>query len=68
MKALYRDATICEKEIDGVYKTAKATVIITIRDPKERNVAYNECMAGLSLHNFPHINVMVRQHVEVNNR
>ena len=68
MRAMYRDATISEKEIDGVHETAKATVIITIRDPKERNIAYNECMASLAIHNFPHSNVMVRQHIEVNNQ
>ena len=56
-----------DRDYDGVIETAKAIVIITIRDTRKQGKAYDECYASLDQHNFVHSNIMLRQHVEVNN-
>ena len=67
INSLYRDATMKDRDYDGVIETAKATVIITIRDTRNQGKTYDECYASLDQHNFVHSNIMLRQHVEVNN-
>lgn len=67
INSLYRDATINQKEYDNITETVKATVIITIKDTRNKGVTYNECFASLDQHNFPHADIMVRQHIEVSN-
>ncbi len=67
VKALYRDAVVTERDYDGVVEHTRATIIITIRDPKHKGVAYSECLASLNQHNFVHSNLEVRQRIDVEN-
>ncbi|MGM9763010.1 MAG: S8 family peptidase [Candidatus Cryptobacteroides sp.] len=67
INALYRDATIADREFDGVFDSVKATVIITIRDPKKKGIVYTECYRHLSEHNFEHSDIVIRQDINVGN-
>lgn len=67
VKARYRDAVSTDREYDGTLANTKATIIITIRDPKHKGVAYRECYSYLDQHNFTHSNLDIQQHVQVAN-
>lgn len=65
IKAMYRDATISDKEAGVPVENVKAVVILTIRDPQRRGIVYDRCMAKLDAHNFVHNAIAVRQQVNV---
>lgn len=68
INALYRDATIVDREFDGVIDPVKATIIITIKDPKKKGIVYSECYRHLSEHNFEHSDIVIRQDINISNR
>lgn len=68
INALYRDATIVDREFDGVFDPVKATIIITIKDPKKKGTVYSECYRHLSEHNFEHSDIVIRQDINIGNR
>ena len=67
IKTLYRDSTVADREHDGLLENVKATIIITIRDPKRGGVVYNECYRHLDTHNFEHSDIILHQEVMVAN-
>lgn len=67
INTLYRDATIADREVDGVFEPVKATIIITIRDPKKKGSVYTECYRHLSEHNFEHSDIVIRQDINISN-
>ena len=68
LKALYRDAVAVDLDYDGIVELTQATVIITIRDPRHKGVAYSECYAALDQHNFAHNDIVIRQQIAVDNQ
>lgn len=67
MKALYRDSAETSFNIDGEILEQRAVLLITIRDPYKKGVVYNECMNQLELYNFPHNNLVLREHIHITN-
>lgn len=67
VKALYRDAVAADHDYDGEHEITYATIIITIKDPKHKGLAYDECYASLGLHNFNHSNIELDQRVGILN-
>lgn len=47
--------------------TFEAYLIMTIRDPKQKGVVYNQALEQLEAKNFVHHNLVIRQDVEVEN-
>lgn len=45
--------------------TIEAYLIMTIRDPKQKGIVYNQAMAQLEAKNFVHDNIVIRQDVEI---
>lgn len=68
IKTLYRDSTIADREYDGLLESVKATIIITIRDPKRGGVVYNECYRHLDAYNFEHSDIILHQEVMITNK
>jgi hypothetical protein len=66
LKSLYRDASEASRNKDGISLEQKAVLIITIKDPMKKGVVYSECMQQLS--NFVHNDLILQQHVHVNNK
>ena len=68
MKALYRDSLMTSKGLDpSVSLEQKAILIVTIRDPQKKGIAYNECIQQLRSRNFSHNNLQLTQKLRVNN-
>jgi len=67
INSLYRDATVTERDYDGILETAKAVVVITIKDNRNKGIAYDQCFASLDSHNFVHNNIGIRQNITVHN-
>ena len=68
MKALYRDSLMTSKGLDpSVSLEQKAILIVTIRDPQKKGIAYNECIQQLRSRNFSYNNLQLTQKLRVNN-
>jgi hypothetical protein len=68
MKALYRDSLMTSKGLDpSVSLEQKAILIVTIRDPQKKGIAYNECIQQLRNRNFNHSNLQLTQKLQVSN-
>lgn len=68
MKALYRDSLMTSKGLDpSVSLEQKAILIVTIRDPQKKGIAYNECIQQLRNRNFNHNNLQLTQKLQVSN-
>ena len=68
MKALYRDSLMTSKGLDPtVSLEQKAVLIVTIRDPRKKGIAYNECIQQLRSRNFNHNNLQLSQKLRVSN-
>ena len=68
MKALYRDSLMTSKGLDpSVSLEQKAILIVTIRDPQKKGIAYNECILQLRNRNFNHSNLQLTQKLQVSN-
>ena len=65
MHAFTRDATMLELQEDGVINSIRATIIVTIRDPKHKGLIYNEGIRLLNTHNFEHSNIVVRNDIHL---
>lgn len=65
MRAFTRDATAYELLEDGVINSIKTTIIVTIRDPKNKGLIYNEGIRLLDAHNFEHSNIVVRNDIHL---
>ncbi len=63
IKATYRDATNTDRAAGLPVDKVRAIVILTIRDPQLRGIAYDRCIAQLDAHNFIHNGIVVRQQV-----
>lgn len=61
----FREAAIKTSLLDGTELKQKAVLVVTIRDPKEKGVAYNECIAQLNSKNFIHGNLSVHQDIVI---
>ena len=68
MKAINRDSINADLSYDGVIEEAKATIIITIRDPRSKGVAYEQCCRSLDAHNFSHSDIIIRQDITIEHR
>lgn len=62
----FREAAIKTSLLDGIELKQKAVLIVTIRDPKGKGVAYNECIAQLNSKNFIHGNLNIHQDIVIN--
>lgn len=58
-------ATMLELQEDGVINSIRATIIVTIRDPKHKGLIYNEGIRLLNTHNFEHSNIVVRNDIHL---
>lgn len=67
VNALYRDAAMTDRDYNGILDPVKATIIITIKDPKKNGKVYSECYRHLSEYNFEHSDIVIQQNVKVNN-
>ena len=68
MKSLYRDSLMTSKGLDpSVSLEQKAILIVTIRDPQKKGIAYNECIQQLRNRNFNHNNLQLTQKLQVVN-
>ncbi len=65
VKAITRDATADAFANLGEINEIKATIIITIRDPKCKGVVYNEAIRLLDQRNFEHTDVIVRNEIRI---
>ena len=65
MRAFTRDATSYEFHEDGVINSIRATIIITIKDPKRKGLIYNEGIRLLNLHNIEHSNIMINNDIHL---
>ena len=66
MKALYRDSLMTSKGLDpSVSLEQQAILIVTIRDPQKKGVAYNECIQQLNNRNFNHNNLQLTQRLQI---
>lgn len=65
MHAFTRDATAFELQEDGVRDLIRATIIVTIKDPKHNGLVYNEGIRLLNAYNFEHSNIVVRNDVHL---
>ena len=65
MRAFTRDATMNELQEDGVMRSIKTTIIVTIRDPKHKGLVYNEGIRLLDIHNFEHSNIVVKNDIHL---
>ena len=66
MKALYRDSLMTSKGLDpSVSLEQKVILIVTIRDPQKKGVAYNECIQQLRNRNFNHNNLQLTQRLQI---
>lgn len=67
IKGLTRDSAKEEVTTTGEPLTFSATIIITIKDPLGRHVAYDEGIRLLDQHNFEHSSVLVTNEITLNN-
>ena len=65
IKSFTRDATTLELHEDGVVNDIRATIIITIRDPHNKGVIYNEGIRLLNAFNFEHINIVINSDIQI---
>ena len=66
VKALYRDSLMTSKGLDpSVSLEQKVILIVTIRDPQKKGVAYNECIQQLRNRNFNHNNLQLTQRLQI---
>lgn len=69
IKTHYRDSLVAETSANGEHiEPIKATIIITIHDPRQQGIAYNECYRALENHQFPHTDVILRQEIDLINK
>ncbi len=67
LTSMYRDATHADIEANKAIESPKVVVIITIKDTRKKGVAYDECIQMLNEHNFTHNDIIVQQHINVDN-
>lgn len=67
LEATYKDATATDKRAGLDVGNVEAVVIITIRDPREQGVLYDNCIQALDEHNFVHSDIAIRQNITVAN-
>ena len=65
IKSFTRDATTLELHEDGVVNDIRATIIITIKDPYNKGVIYNEGIRLLNAFNFEHINIGINNDIQI---
>lgn len=65
IKSFTRDATALELHEYGVINDTKATIIITIRDPKNQGLVYNEGIRLLNSHNFEHSDITINNDIQL---
>lgn len=65
IKSFTRDATTLDLHDSGIINDIKATIIITIRDPKNKGLVYNEGIRLLDSHNFEHSNIEVNNDIQL---
>lgn len=65
IKSYTRDATSLELHEDGIMNDVRATVIITIRDPYNKGVIYNEGIRLLDTYNFEHTNIEINNNIQL---
>lgn len=65
IKSFTRDATVLELRDNGIINDIRATIIITIRDPKNKGMVYNEGIRLLNSRNFEHSNIEVNNDIQL---
>lgn len=65
IKSFTRDAAALELHEDGVVSEIRATIIITIRDPQNKGVIYNEGIRLLDTFNFEHTNISINNDIQL---
>ena len=65
IKSYTRDATTLELHEDGIVNDIRATIIITIRDPHNKGVVYNEGIRLLNAYNFEHTNIGINYELQI---
>ena len=65
IKSYTRDATTLELHEDGIVNDIRATIIITIRDPHNKGVVYNEGIRLLNAYNFEHTNIGINNELQI---
>lgn len=65
IKSITRDATALEFRDNDVINEIRATIVITIRDPKNRRLAYSEGIRLLNEHNFEHSSLEVDNEIQL---
>ena len=65
IKSFTRDAAALELHEDGIVNDIRATIIITIRDPQNKGVIYNEGIRLLDTFNFEHTNISINNDIQL---
>ena len=65
IKSFTRDATALELHEDGIINDIRTTIIISIRDPKNKGVIYSEGIRLLNAFNFEHTNISINNDIQL---
>lgn len=65
IRSLTRDASTLELHEDGVVNEISATIIVTIRDPKNKGVVYSEGIRLLNSRNFEHSDIRINNEIQL---
>lgn len=65
LRTITRDATAEAFANSGEINEVKATIIVTIRDPKGKGVVYNEAIHLLEQRNFEHADIIVHNEIRI---